>query len=125
MFKQYFKKYYKLIIWCGVIFVLSSIPSAKISSDTFLDFVVRKFLHIFEYFILTILSYNTFKSHKSAYFFALVYAISDEVHQMFVPGRGPSLKDVLVDSIGIIMGLLLIWKNYYQKLPKKIQELLN
>ena len=35
----------------------------------------------------------------------LIYAISDEVHQIFVPGRGPGVKDVLIDFCGALTGM--------------------
>ena len=38
----------------------------------------------------------------------VLYAISDEVHQSFVPGRGPSVQDVLIDSLGVIFGILVV-----------------
>lgn len=38
----------------------------------------------------------------------VLYAISDEVHQIFVPGRGPGIKDVVIDSIGGVLGCLLM-----------------
>lgn len=34
---------------------------------------------------------------------AVIYGISDEIHQYFVPGRYPSLKDILINSIGILI----------------------
>ncbi|MCQ2497754.1 MAG: VanZ family protein [Lachnospiraceae bacterium] len=37
-----------------------------------------------------------------------LYAISDEVHQIFVPGRGPGVRDVIIDSTGGILGCLLM-----------------
>ena len=37
-----------------------------------------------------------------------LYAISDEVHQAFVPGRGPGIGDVILDSIGVLVGILAI-----------------
>ncbi|MBO5275459.1 MAG: VanZ family protein, partial [Clostridia bacterium] len=43
---------------------------------------------------------------------AVLYAISDEIHQMFVPGRGPAVIDVLLDSTGAALGAAaaaLIW----------------
>ena len=36
----------------------------------------------------------------------VIYAVSDEVHQAFVPGRGPALKDVLIDSAGAFTGII-------------------
>ena len=38
----------------------------------------------------------------------VTYAILDEVHQYFVPGRGPSIIDVGIDSLGVILGIFLI-----------------
>ena len=44
-----------------------------------------------------------------AFTLAFLYAVTDEVHQYFVPGRGPSAKDVLIDSIGAMIGIALLW----------------
>lgn len=38
----------------------------------------------------------------------IVYASSDEIHQSFTPGRGPLLTDVIIDTMGILLGILLI-----------------
>ena len=38
----------------------------------------------------------------------LVYAISDEIHQSFVPGRGPSVKDVCIDTSGVFLGIIIV-----------------
>ena len=38
-----------------------------------------------------------------------LYAISDELHQYFVPGRSGEIKDVLLDSSGVITGVFLVW----------------
>lgn len=121
---SFFKKYHKLIIWCLVIFAFSSIPSAHISKFSWIDFIVRKFLHISEFMVLTLISFNTFKSLKKAVLFSILYAISDEFHQRFTPGRGPSPVDVLIDCIGIILATIIIWKNLLLKMPLKIQKLL-
>ena len=37
----------------------------------------------------------------------VLYAVSDEVHQIFVPGRGAEVKDVLIDSAGASVGVLM------------------
>ena len=39
---------------------------------------------------------------------AAVYAASDEIHQAFVPGRGPAVTDVLLDSAGALCGILIV-----------------
>ena len=40
---------------------------------------------------------------------AFLYAVTDEIHQYFVPGRGPAVKDVLIDTAGAAIGIALIW----------------
>lgn len=38
----------------------------------------------------------------------IIYASSDEIHQCFTPGRGPLLTDVIIDTMGIFLGILLV-----------------
>lgn len=79
------------------------------------DFVVRKFAHMFLYFILAILIYLALKNKYGikAYIYSLIgsfiYACTDEIHQLFIPGRSGEFKDVLVDSLGALIGLMLIF----------------
>ena len=47
-----------------------------------------------------------FKQIMLALFLSLIYAILDEVHQMFVPFRGPGVSDVLTDTAGIFFSIL-------------------
>lgn len=70
-------------------------------------FIVRKTAHFSEYFILYLLSYNVFRYYVkdkkySIYLilFVALYAVSDEFHQAFIPGRGPAVRDVLIDTSG-------------------------
>ena len=55
---------------------------------------------------------------KSPYTF--IYACIDEIHQLFIPGRGSQIRDVLIDSIGAIMGLIFI--NLIFMLKNRIKE---
>ncbi len=96
-------------MWAVLIFCASSIPSLK--TELPYDFILRKIAHVLEYFIFTFLLHRAFKASwklKAFYLFAwpasvsLLYAISDEFHQMFVAGRSGSLQDVLVDAAGIL-----------------------
>ncbi len=81
-----------------------------------LDHPIRKLAHFMEYMILGALMVGIPKfTVKSDYWkhglivwaFACLYAISDEIHQLFVPGRCGALKDVLLDSVGAFVGVLL------------------
>ena len=38
----------------------------------------------------------------------IAYAISDEIHQIFVPMRGPVITDVLIDAVGVLLGALFV-----------------
>ena len=42
-----------------------------------------------------------------------LYASSDEIHQMFVPGRGPMISDVLLDSVGAAFGAAVLFGIYF------------
>ena len=44
---------------------------------------------------------------------SLIYACSDEFHQLFIAGRAGQIQDVMIDSIGILIGFLIIM--IYQK----------
>ena len=99
------------VVWMVVIFVLSSRQRIVVSEEYWTNFLIFKSLHIIEYAILTV--WNTIAIAKntkgmrlsaialSASLCALVYAVSDEVHQLFVPTRSGLVRDVLIDSIGI------------------------
>ncbi|WP_453993300.1 VanZ family protein [Bacillus nitroreducens] len=82
--------------------------------------VVRKNAHFFIYLVLGALLLKALNRSKvygiRAITFALtlsvLFAISDELHQLFVPGRGAQVSDVLIDSAGAItgIGLYLLFK---------------
>lgn len=48
------------------------------------------------------------KKFATSIIIGIIYATSDEIHQAFVPGRGPLLTDVLIDTMGVILGILLV-----------------
>ena len=50
----------------------------------------------------------------------IIYASSDEIHQSFVPGRSPMITDVVIDTMGVILGILLIILG--KKIIKKYRE---
>jgi VanZ family protein len=81
--------------------------------------LVRKYAHFMSYLILGILVNNALvvsnvnKTFKYSLLFCIVYAISDEFHQLFVPGRGAQISDVIIDSFGAFFG---IW--FYEMISK-------
>lgn len=93
------------------------VPSfSKLSSATQMSmletchFIIRKLAHMSEYALLWMLWFQYFKSSgknvKQCFLYALlicfVYSCSDEWHQSFIPDRGPSFRDVLIDSSGAL-----------------------
>ena len=72
----------------------------------------RKLAHFVIYMVLGLVSYRALPkrwSVKKKIGFSVglcfLYAITDEFHQSFVPGRGPQLRDVLIDTIGSSVGI--------------------
>lgn len=115
-----------VILWMGLIFKMSSyngIDSGNqsgfivnfianifnINNLDIISFIVRKIAHLSEYLILGILVHNLIKNYNKKTFIAIliciIYAISDEIHQIFVPGREFKLLDICIDSIGSIIGI--------------------
>lgn len=105
-------------LWAWGIFFLSSIPSLN-SGLGIWDFILRKIAHVTEFAILTVLLirglYRTWPAAARKKLIAIagslsfLYAVSDEFHQSFVPGRTPSFHDVMIDSIGIVVIVYLAW----------------
>ena len=77
---------------------------------------VRKLGHVTEYFILAVsvafplyvYGLRGIPLMLVAGLFCVGFAAFDEYHQSFVKGRGPSKKDVAIDSIGIFIGIILV-----------------
>ena len=77
----------------------------------------REFAHCVLYFVLGILFFFALKQHGVCSWkvflwtivFCVLYSITDEWHQSFVPGRGPEVNDALRDLIGSVCGALLGW----------------
>lgn len=81
-----------------------------------INYPVRKLAHMTEYAICAVLTYAAFagylKRDRRLYLWALLftafYALTDEIHQRFVSGRGPSFSDVGIDTIGGAIGLMIL-----------------
>lgn len=75
-----------------------------------LTFIVRKAAHFSEYALMGFLWYiwlgNKRRNVLISFGATALYAMTDEFHQLFVPGRSGELRDVLVDSAGGAAGIL-------------------
>ena len=94
-------------------------------SESFIGkaYAIRKFAHFFEYFVLGIFAVNaivktseavkrptmrsTFHAAALSLAFCSAYAVTDELHQLFVPGRAASGWDVLIDTAGAAVGIMI------------------
>ena len=129
-----------LILWCSLIFyfsnqngeissnesnfvidILNSFLKLFNSNFNLLEIpnivlIIRKLAHFFLYFVLYILAFNFGKKNslKKIFIFALtfciIYAISDEVHQLFIDARAFKLTDILIDSLGACVAALIFHK---------------
>lgn len=90
------------------------------------SFAVRKVAHFTEYFILYYFAISVCKYYvdiKKAriycLFVVLGYAISDEIHQYFIPGRAMAIRDVAIDFSGGVVGFIVNWITYKIKFNTK------
>ena len=122
--------WFPVILWMGLIFILSSFNQLQVSEIAWKDFVIRKLAHITEYFVLYFLLFRALKNTSSLTSWKLLttcliitflYAITDEYHQTFVSGRSGKSTDIGFDTTGGVIGLLFFYK-LICFLPKKIRE---
>ena len=94
----------------------------KTINENKLDYVVRKSAHTFIYMMLAVLVSSIFfvfnKKGKNTIvyilFICLLFAVTDEFHQSFVPQRTSLVSDILFDFAGSLIGLALFYLAYYQ-----------
>jgi len=88
-------------------------PKVKIEKAD-IHHIIRKNAHFLYYLVLGILAVNALRMNGAygyrgillALLICILYAISDEVHQLFVPGRSGEIRDVIIDSSGAGTGIL-------------------
>ncbi len=113
----------------GAAFYFSAQPASisKLQSGNVLElFKMIGFENVSMHFVRKLAHFTLFGTIGAAFAFALSFKISgiklfnisfflgtfmgiiDETHQMFVPGRGPQIKDVMIDSAGAFFGVLIV-----------------
>jgi VanZ family protein len=98
-----------VLVWAGVIFAFSSVPDLGTGLGGW-DLVLRKIAHAAEFAVLGALLARATGRAGTAFAIGALYAVSDEVHQSFVPGRLGSPLDVAIDAVGVAAGVLL-WQS--------------
>lgn len=109
------------VVWALFIFTLSAQSTLPSPDNWQLDFIFKKFSHMFVYFVLYLLLWRGTqiiigaKNRKTLliapFIIACLYAITDETHQYFVPGRQPTIRDLGFDVLGITTAFLW-WYRY-------------
>lgn len=132
-----FSRWFLLVSWLILIFSLSHMTGAASSDKSqilvdlllwlgidpavvpleVLSFLVRKSAHFTEYLLLAIIAFplavhytsDTRKAVWTTWVFCVLYAMSDEIHQLLVPGRTGKVMDVFIDAAGARIGVW--WAN--------------
>jgi VanZ family protein len=104
------QKKYRIVFGLYLIAILaaSSIPGRSMPKIIILS--PDKLLHLTEYFILAVLAYLSFKKFSKTLIIGLIlFAIMDEIWQSFIPGRWPSVFDVVADILGMMIVITTVY----------------
>lgn len=125
------KKWLILLAWMFIIFLFSNqansgtithnmveqiLPKTeKINIIDIINFIIRKLAHLIEYLILTLLTISLFKEYTkkekiiiiTSIIFCFLYACTDEYHQSLIPGRTSLFSDVIIDTTGGIIAIII------------------
>lgn len=137
--KQFLRYWLPLLLWMAVIFMASADRESGPHASRFLGpllqwlgfgpgaadavlLLFRKLAHLIEYALLAVLAWRALRRPVRAdprpwnwsqagwaLLWCVAYAVSDEVHQSFVPTRVGTTWDVLIDTVGATGGLLALW----------------
>jgi VanZ family protein len=125
-----------IVAWCGLIYFMSSINSYESSNQSlfvakllnrliglvlgphafaFTETAVRKTAHFFEYLVLGSLLFMGFcdrariaRTVLLVFLAGILFAVSDELHQSFVPGRTMRFVDCIIDTMGVVTALCVL-----------------
>ena len=134
-----------IVLWCGLIFYMSSKNAAESSNQSLLlaglfnrwlkqlfgphafslsEHAVRKTAHFLEYLVLGYLLFMGFLDRSKlcrgiCFVFAagLIFSASDEIHQLFIPGRTMRPTDILIDMAGITLAVIMMHHRIKQQKP--------
>jgi VanZ family protein len=102
-----------VVAWAAVIFALSSLSDLGTGLGTW-DLVLRKLGHAAEFALLGALLLRARLRPSVAFALGVAYAVSDEIHQHYVPGRVGAWYDVAIDAAGVAVGVL-AWRRYVSR----------
>ncbi|MDX2130171.1 MAG: VanZ family protein [Chloroherpetonaceae bacterium] len=120
---KFLKNQVPAIIFALAIFIQSSLPAQALPKGDI--FTHDKLIHTGAYFVLAFSTLHALRFQtrfkdasehpfSTAFMVTLLYAISDETHQLFTPGRSAEIMDLNADLLGILLALI-IWKFFPTK----------
>jgi len=122
--KDWLGRWLPVAIWMAVIFFLSAQRTLLNVSQHWLEDLINSAGHLTEYSILSFLLARAYNGTRAriviVVFVALLYALSDEWHQSFVPGRDASVIDLFVDALGTLIGSVIWTRRHKAVLPHDV-----
>jgi VanZ family protein len=117
------------LAWMALIYFLSSLPGNSLGPDHGMLNCIKKLGHFGLYGILAFLYLYAMRGrgatprtgiavYATSLFFAVLYAVSDEYHQSFVPGRHAAVTDVMIDAFGAITMLGIVYVRHAKDQPQ-------
>lgn len=118
------------LLYMALIFAISSLEQPPLPMPKFEWLTIDKIYHFIEYGILSVLLTIAFVNASPKWFpesriwvaaalISILYGASDEIHQMFVPGRFATIADWVSDVIGSIAGVVGVYFYYKRKKERK------
>lgn len=113
----------------SIIQVVETMTTFSLEDAQWMHVLIRKGAHVCAYFILALLlMYACLQIGRRGWqqivitvIISVLYAISDEIHQLFILGRSGEVRDVLIDTAGAMLGVLvwMLFKRKYRLLKRK------
>ncbi|HOJ58831.1 MAG TPA: VanZ family protein [bacterium] len=125
---RFLRYWLPVLVWMSMIFYLSSQSRLPVEMPYWVPYV-DKLAHAAVFGILGFLFIRAWLEGKLeavntrvvafAVLFTALYGITDEIHQMFVPGRSPAVGDVIADALGaaVFGAVLYKWKKRTREAP--------
>jgi len=127
--KNVIRSWLPLILWAAIIFYFSSnpdpyrylpaawrsaVPLPTLTNSSAAE-LLGQLMHLLEYAVLAFLLVRALhrtlatsqKTNSLTIIIAMIFAFSDEVHQLYVPGRAFQVIDLFIDFLGILFGVFL------------------
>ena len=114
-----------LVAWMALIFFLSAQPDLPNPETGFLGELLSSGAHLFVFGVLAVFWARVLGGRRRGWLLALIltmlYALSDELHQAFVPGRHSDAWDLLCDGLGAGLALLTWAWLRRRKVPRQMR----